>query len=132
MEHLENEFDDDTLSDFLEKSKPFQEKVDYKMRLAAKIIAGIKSKGLTKTEFAEKMEVKNRSIISKWLSGTNNFESDTLYQIEKVLGISLLNLEPVYNTIKVTHIHISAEQAFNMIDFNGGVAATVGALQVTN
>jgi len=61
------------------------------MLLAASISKAIKSKGLTKSEFAEKMG-KNPSVVTKWLSGVHNFTSDTLTDIQQVLGISLLNL----------------------------------------
>jgi len=35
---------------------------------------------------------KVRSEISKWLSGTHNFNSDTLFDIERILNIKLINL----------------------------------------
>jgi len=62
------------------------------MLLATRIIKGIKDKNWNKTYFAEQIG-KKPSVISKWLSGTHNFTSDTLSDIELVLGIELLNLE---------------------------------------
>jgi transcriptional regulator with XRE-family HTH domain len=67
------------------------ERARTSMLLAASISKAIKSKGLTKSEFAEKMG-KNPSVVTKWLSGVHNFTSDTLTDIQQVLGISLLNL----------------------------------------
>jgi len=67
------------------------ERTRTSMLLAASISKAIKSKGLTKSEFAEKMG-KNPSVVTKWLSGVHNFTSDTLTDIQQVLGISLLNL----------------------------------------
>lgn len=34
------------------------------------------------------------SLVSKWLSGTHNFTIDTLTDIQRVLGIRLLDVEP--------------------------------------
>lgn len=62
-----------------------------RMLLAAKIDDAIKAKGWKKTDFAHAM-IKSPSEISKWLSGTHNFTTDTLSDIEEVLGIQLLNL----------------------------------------
>ncbi len=51
---------------------------------------------------------KNPSVITKWLSGTHNFTSDTLADIGNVLHIDLLNIKEKpkeivekYNTIVV-------------------------------
>jgi len=68
-----------------------QSKTDKKMQLAALIADGIKDKGLNKTEFATAVG-KQPSVITKWLSGTHNFSTDTLFDIEQVLGIELFNL----------------------------------------
>lgn len=67
-------------------------RVENKMLLAAKIDDAIKSNGWSKKEFAVNMG-KKPSEISKWLSGTHNFTTDTLFDISKVLGINLINLE---------------------------------------
>ncbi|HVX28376.1 MAG TPA: helix-turn-helix transcriptional regulator, partial [Parafilimonas sp.] len=75
--------------DSLLPSKEVQEKINKSMLLAQKIFKAIKAKGWNKSDFAEAMGVKNLSIISKWLSGTNNFETNTLFDIEKVLDIEL-------------------------------------------
>jgi len=80
---------DELFSDF----DPIEaERVENRMLLAAKIDDAIKAKGWSKKEFAEKMS-KSPSEISKWLSGTHNFTSDTLFDIAKILGTSLINLE---------------------------------------
>jgi transcriptional regulator with XRE-family HTH domain len=69
-----------------------QEQTDYKMMLAAKIYKAMKSLGMTQTQFAESMN-KPISLISRWMSGTHNFTVDTLVDIQRILGISLLNVE---------------------------------------
>lgn len=69
-----------------------QSKIDYRMALAAKIYTGMKAKGWNQTTFAEMIR-KDTSVISKWLSGTHNFETDTLHDIQKILEINLLDLQ---------------------------------------
>jgi len=74
----------------IEISADEQEKTDKRMLLAARIDNAIKAKGWKKKDFASAMN-KKPSEISKWLSGTHNFNSDTLFDIEKILGICLIN-----------------------------------------
>jgi transcriptional regulator with XRE-family HTH domain len=69
-----------------------QEQTDYKMKLAAKIYKAIKALDMTQTQLAESMK-KPISLISRWMSGTHNFTVDTLVDIQRILGISLLNVE---------------------------------------
>ncbi len=65
------------------------EKTKKQMMLAAKIQDAIKEKGLNNSRFAILMD-QHPSVISKWLSGTHNFTTDTLFDIEEVLGICLV------------------------------------------
>ena len=69
-----------------------EEKVRKRMLLAARIDKGIKAKGWKKKDLAAALN-KRRSEITKWLSGTHNFNSDTLFDIERVLNIKLITLE---------------------------------------
>jgi transcriptional regulator with XRE-family HTH domain len=86
------EYDSPILGDFLnEISADQQEKTDKRMRLAARIDEAIKAKGWKKSDFARALN-KRPSEITKWLSGTHNFNTDTLFDIEKVLGIDLVAL----------------------------------------
>lgn len=66
------------------------EKTAMRMRLAIKIADAIAQSGFTQKEFAERMN-KKPSEISKWLSGTHNFTIDTLYDISRELGITLID-----------------------------------------
>jgi transcriptional regulator with XRE-family HTH domain len=80
------------LADLLNKLTPeLQEQTDYKMNLAAKIYQAMKARGWNQTIFAEEMG-KKASVISRWLSGTHNFEADTLFEIQKKLHIRLLDV----------------------------------------
>ena len=68
------------------------EKIEKRMLLAAKIDNALKSKGWKQKDFAESLN-KQPSEITKWLSGTHNFTTDTLWDIERVLGVELVRLE---------------------------------------
>lgn len=74
------------------------ERIESKMRLAIKIADAIEASGLNKSQFAEKIG-KNNSEISKWLSGTHNFTTDTLLLLEDNLPIKLVNSEIEENLI---------------------------------
>lgn len=68
-----------------------QAKIDARMLLAAKIADGMKAKGWKNKDLLEAVGKENPSIITKWLSGTHNFTSDTLVELEYALGIQLLD-----------------------------------------
>lgn len=82
-------------------------KIRKRMLLAAKINEGIKAKGWKKKDLALALN-KRRSEITKWLSGTHNFNTDTLFDIEGVLNIGLVALgdAPKEQVIKY-HIVVS-------------------------
>jgi transcriptional regulator with XRE-family HTH domain len=67
------------------------EKTEKHMLLAMRIEAARKATGWSKREFANKLKVQP-SVISKWLSGTHNFTSDTLFNIERELKICIVNV----------------------------------------
>lgn len=82
-----------------------EKRIEYRMRLASRIDDARIKMGWSKKDFAKKL-TKQPSEISKWLSGTHNFTSDTLSDIETVLGIHLLNIEekPIEQSIKFSYI----------------------------
>ena len=67
------------------------EKTKKQMLLAAKIQDAIKAKNITNKAFASMMD-QHASVISKWVSGTHNFTTDTLFDIEEKLGICLISV----------------------------------------
>ena len=89
-------------------------RTETRMLLAQKIDMGMKAKGWNKTRFAKEMGQKP-SVITRWLSGTNNFTSDTLSDIEDVLGIRLLNSQ-LDSTASITFIQVSSYPAQNEVD----------------
>ena len=70
-----------------------KESINRRMSLAARIDDVLQSRGLTNQEFAFMMG-KKPSEISRWLSGTHNFTTETLWEIERVLNIQLLVSSP--------------------------------------
>lgn len=81
------------LDDLLNEITPREQaRTDNKMLLAVKIDEARKAKGWSKQVFAQEMG-QHPSVISKWLSGTHNFTSDTLWDIEEKLGVELICLK---------------------------------------
>jgi len=80
---------DDLLGDIDPKT---EKKIAFRMKLAAKIDNARINMGLSKKQFAEQMS-KKPSEITKWLSGTHNFTSDTLYDIQECLHIQLIDID---------------------------------------
>ena len=68
-----------------------QARTDRKMRIACMIDDAMKVKGYGKKQFADKIGRKP-SEITKWLSGTHNFTIETISDIERVLGVRIINL----------------------------------------
>ena len=88
-----HQYTSDTLSKILAEITPREQKrTDNRMLLAAKIKDGMNAKGWRNKQLAEALE-QNPSVITKWLSGTHNFTSDTLRDIEEILGITLSDVQ---------------------------------------
>jgi transcriptional regulator with XRE-family HTH domain len=86
------EYNSPILKDLLEEVTPLEmEQTSVKMQLAANIEDLIRSKGWSKTRFANELK-KSQPEISKWLSGAHNFTIDTLIQISQVLGVEVAKL----------------------------------------
>ena len=90
-----------------------QERSDNRMLLATKIKDAMEKKGLKKSDLATLLD-KKHSVITRWLSGTQNFTIDTLSDIQKVLDVQLLNITKEYsNEIIINFVAptISSKQA---------------------
>ncbi len=73
-----------------------QERADNRMLMATKIKEAMSRKGLKKGDLATLLE-KNNSVITRWLSGTQNFTIDTLSDIQRVLDTNLINIGKEYH-----------------------------------
>lgn len=104
------------IDELLDEISPIEQgKIDTRMLLAAKIQDAVKAKGWKNKDFLEALGKDNPSIITKWLSGTHNFTTDTLVEIEHALGIRLLNLEePKEQTIVEYHLVVSQKAKLNI------------------
>ena len=91
-----------------------QIKCDKRMMLAIKIEEAMIAKGWKKGDFAREME-KHPSVITRWLSGTNNFESDTLFELEEKLGINLINILEKQKE-QILHFHLNLTQKIKTDD----------------
>jgi transcriptional regulator with XRE-family HTH domain len=85
------------------------EPIRVSMMLAAQIADAMKAKGIGKKNLADLLG-KKPSVITKWLSGTHNFEINTLTAIAKVLEIKIFAFdmaEAKTQIINETHIVVS-------------------------
>jgi len=64
--------------------------MDNKQLVADKIKDRLKQLGISRQQFASMMKVQP-STVTKWLSGNNNFQIYTLFEIEKQLQFNLFN-----------------------------------------
>ena len=80
-----------------------QEKTDAKMMLAVRIADAMEAKHWKNKDLLVAVGKDNPSVITKWLSGTHNFTTETLVEIGNALGISLLNLEEKRSEIQVIY-----------------------------
>lgn len=87
---------------FQETSPEELEKTEKRMLLAAHIEDAMKRKGWKAKDLAKAIG-KSPSEISKWLSGTHNFTSDTLFDLEKVLDTCIFSREKSEDTVIVNN-----------------------------
>lgn len=111
MKKTAEKYESELLSDLLSEISPQeQEKTDKRMLLALRIADGMKEKGWRKIDLAREMN-QRPSVITKWLSGTHNFESDTLFDIERVLNIGLVTLNDSPKELVVRYYGVVSEKA---------------------
>lgn len=107
-------YNSDLIDNLLDSvSSEDSERIEKKMLMAAKIDDAIKAKGWKKKDLMTALGKDNQSIITKWLSGTHNFTMDTLIDLERVLDISLLNLESRKEQL-VVKFHVEVSQAVEL------------------
>jgi len=112
----EGEYKSKLIGDIMEEISPdYLEKTRKRMLVASIIDNGIKAKGWRKTDLAKALK-KRPSEITKWLSGTHNFNLDTLMDIEQELNIRLINVEiPVRP--KSVFYHVEASEKGSNINY---------------
>lgn len=112
MNKKAREYSSPILESILSEIDPKEQiKCDKRMMLAIKIEEAMIAKAWKKGDLAREMN-KQPSIITRWLSGTNNFESDTLFELEDKLGIKLINVEEK-QIEQILHFHFNLTQKVN-------------------
>lgn len=97
-----------TLARVVSKISPTEQKrAEQRMLLAAKIADAVDAKGWSRKKFAEHLG-KHPSEVTKWLSGTHNFTSDTLFDIQEELGIKLIEIESTISKRQHYEINVTA------------------------
>ena len=86
-----------------------QAKVNKKMLLAVKIADGMKAKNWKSKDLLAALGKDTPSLVTKWLSGTHNFTTDTLMDLEQKLNIRLLDIGEQKPT--VTNFHFSVQSS---------------------
>ncbi|MDE6368666.1 MAG: helix-turn-helix domain-containing protein [Muribaculaceae bacterium] len=72
-------------------SPDVKRRVDLSFMIVDRIHAILEQKGLKQKDLALLMD-KKESEISKWMRGTHNFTIETISQIEKTLGVPILQV----------------------------------------
>ena len=60
-------------------------------KIAFRVLRTLKTQGLTQKNLAEMLNVSEK-VVSRWLSGKENFTLETISKIENVLNIQLLTI----------------------------------------
>lgn len=84
--------------------------VKKNLEISTKIAALLKSKNMRPIDLAEAMG-KQRSEVSKWLSGQHTFTTKTITKIEEVLGEDIIHVNPQTNNVYFTaYVHIKSKE----------------------
>ena len=75
--------------------------VKKNLAIANKIASLLESKGMKPADLAAAM-AKQRSEVSKWLSGQHTFTTKTITKIEEVLGENIIHIEPSVRNVYFT------------------------------
>ncbi|MBK9014412.1 MAG: helix-turn-helix transcriptional regulator [Saprospiraceae bacterium] len=106
-----------------EKNSVETARIENRMMLAAKIFEAMQRQGISKSKLAEMLE-QHPSVVTKWLSGTHNFTTDTLSDIGRVLKIQLFahNVEQPKQLVieRTTVVHGAIEKPLDIgFQFSG-------------
>ncbi len=110
---------------FTVKDTKEYKRTENNMLLALRIEKAVEARGWNRTRFAKEMNVES-SVITKWLSGTHNFTCNTLFDIEDVLKICLVNTKEPHNTQTILNTFeikiVTPKQSFQPHSYylNGG------------
>ena len=97
-----------------------------RMLIAARLEEILNELGWKKKDLAEKLG-KNPSEVTKWMSGTHNFTTDTLSEIEQVTGKSLIQVweKTVYPENPSTELQGVKEESPEYVPMNKATVTTI-------
>lgn len=90
--------------------------------IANKIRLILHEKGLKPVDLAKMMN-KQKSEISKWLTGQHSFSIKTITAIEAALGCEILFFEQVVNTVVISLPISSKKELFSRANFQDAIVA---------
>lgn len=92
--------------------------VKKNLAIATKIKSILDEKGLKPVDLATRMS-KQKSEISKWLSGQHTFSMRTIVDIENMLDVDIVHIEPKLNNVYLTTYvrHQSVPAVENELEF---------------
>jgi ribosome-binding protein aMBF1 (putative translation factor) len=109
------QYHNEELAEILASITPQEhERTGKRMQLADRIEDAMIAKGWKKSDLATAMN-KRPSVIASWLSGIHNFNTETLFDIEAVLNINLVNIEKVSKQQEVKYKAAVCEDVVNDI-----------------
>jgi ribosome-binding protein aMBF1 (putative translation factor) len=98
-----------TISKILNDISPIERaQISTKMHIAAMIDDAMKAKGWSKKELMLQTGQKSQSVVTRWLSGTQNFTIDKLVELSLLLNVKLVAMweENEENTFEVKGLTI--------------------------
>lgn len=97
-----------------------------RMLIAARLEDILNELGWKKKDLAEKLG-KNPSEVTKWMSGTHNFTTDTLSEIEQITGKSLIQVweKTVYPENPSTEVQGVEEESPEYVPMNKATVTTI-------
>lgn len=109
--------DKSALDQLLDAINPLEQEItDAKMMLAVRIADAMAAKNWKNKDLLKAVGRDNPSVISKWLSGTHNFTAETLVEISRALGISLLNIGEQKSEIEVVYYPVYIKSTVHPLD----------------
>lgn len=96
--------------------------VKKNLAIANKIRLILHEKGLKPVDLAKMMN-KQKSEISKWLTGQHSFSIKTITAIEAALGCEILFVEQVVNTVVISLPISSKKELFSRANFQDAIVA---------
>ncbi len=111
QENRPKKIESNIMQSLLSKADPMETcRTKNRMLMAALIQDAMELKKITKKQLAEKLK-KSPSIVSRYLSGTQNLTIDTLSDLEYILGVDFMQTEAKEKPTQIECIMVSSQDA---------------------